>query len=150
MFASRLCGRFNSRSTEMVQLPHRRFPPQTWGRWDIELSFYDGPLRCISESLASENWGKFEAALGSPMLPKPVGSSFRHAVEDAIGYDAIRPKIEMPLADVACPFRRSSRGYRKPILGGKVHRRGVIARRFVPSIDVGTTLVVIIASRTLS
>ncbi len=71
------------------------------------------------------------------------GSYFRHTVEVALGPNASNQKIETPLSGIACAFVSEGLGVTiiDPFSAVNFVGRGVVARRFVPTIDVGAVLV---------
>ncbi|WP_426217378.1 LysR family transcriptional regulator [Methylobacterium sp. NFXW15] len=72
------------------------------------------------------------------------GSLFRHKVESALGTTASSQKIETPLSAIACSFVLEGLGLTitDPFSAINLMANGLVARPFVPPIDVGVTLVV--------
>ncbi len=71
------------------------------------------------------------------------GSYFRHTVEVALGSAASNQRIETPLSGIACAFVSEGLGVTiiDPFSAVNFVGHGIVARRFVPAIDVGAGLV---------
>lgn len=72
------------------------------------------------------------------------GGYSHHAIEVALGPAAHIQKIETPLSAIACAFVAEGLGLTvtDPFSAVPFVERGIVARRFVPTIDVGASLVV--------
>jgi len=72
------------------------------------------------------------------------GDYSRHTIEVALGSAANIQKIETPLSAIACAFVAEGLGITvtDPFSAVPFVERGIVARRFVPAIDVGAALIV--------